>query len=294
MDWAKLWSHRFYLEEIVDEDSIRLFGLEFCSTITRMTPLFAILSVLSACLLAEAKSLLFKPLAVIVSGSYFLILYAGDSRACVFVPGLIAVYFGLLRLNGRKIVVPAMGILAGLAFFSALSGRAAIRHGLSTFPGGLVRVFGEQSGFSVVQAILDFFQGIFVTAESLQIRSGFPINYKLLAFSPLPSLIDGYSLVLLVAQHRLHRYVPMSGVGEAINFGWPFVCLLIAVLTIIVRTHMRLSTKHPAIFLLCNFLVMFSFYLLFSYPLRNGLRYAWLALYVSALTLWLQRRSERG
>jgi hypothetical protein len=60
--------------------------------------------------------------------------------------------------------------------------------------------------------------------------------------------------------------------------------VLIAELVLIIRIHARLAQRAPVVFLLCNFLIMFSIYMMLAYPVRNALRYGWVALLVAVLT----------
>jgi len=289
-DWKKLWFYQIYLQSIVDNDMAQLFGVEFTSTVMRTTPFWGISSALCVCLLTESRSPFLKSITWITSLCYFLILLSSHSRTAAFVPGLMAVYYTVLRPKGRGIIMPVMWIMTILALTSALAGRSTSEHGLSAIPFSLVRPFVDTGGVDISQIILNFFEGVFVTAESFQIKGNFPTLYKILSYSPLPSLIDGFSLIQAKSEHRLHDYVPMSGVGEAVNFGWWYVVLLIGVVTLIVRTHLRLAKDSPVIFLTCNFLIMFSTYLLFSYPLRNALRFGWLAFAISLLVMAFRRR----
>jgi hypothetical protein len=187
----------------------------------------------------------------------------------------------LLRLRRRAVVAPMMLLVTVLAIACALNGRTAYIHGVSRIPDNFVHLFDHGGANNFVQGILDFCQGIFVTAESPQVGGEFPEKYKVLAFSPLPSFIDGYDKIHVASQHRLHLYVPMSGVGEAEHFGWPFVCLLLGIYVLIARAHLQLTRGLPVVTLLCNFLLMASIYVTLTYPLRNGLRFAWLALLIA-------------
>jgi hypothetical protein len=294
VDWQKLWLHRIYLERLVDNNTVDLLGVAITETIMRSTPFFALLSIVCLCLLTGSRSVVFRVVAGLMSLCYFLILLAMNSRSAAFVPGLAAIYYSVLRLKGRAIVVPLLGCLTALTITSVLIARGTYEHGLSMILSYLVRPFTSGAPENSAQVFLDLFQGIFVTAESIQITDDFPRLYKILSFSPLPSLIDGYSKSGLQSQHRLSANVPMSGVGEAINFGWPYICLLVAGLTVMIRTHVKLAAKSPIVFLLCNFMIMFSVYLLFSYPLRLSLRYAWFAFYIALFEIirqkWLSQR----
>ncbi len=109
-------------------------------------------------------------------------------------------------------MVFVFGTLCVLTLTIVLGARTTFAHGLSMVPFYLVHPFQNETVADSIQVVLDFFQGIFVTAESFQIGGLFPLRYKILAFSPLPSLIDGYSKLVHQSEHRLSLAVPMSGI----------------------------------------------------------------------------------
>lgn len=293
-DWNKLWFYQVYLQSVASSDMVQLLGFEFASTVMRTTPFWALLSVLCVCLLMKSRSLPLKFITRVMALCYFLILLSFHSRTAAFVPGLMGVYYVVLRPRGRAVIMTLMWVMTFLAITSALSGRGTNEHGLSTVAFSLVRPFVQKGSMDIDQIILNFFEGIFVTAESFQVKGEFAQMYKILAYSPLPSLIDGYSSIQAKSEHRLHDYVPMSGIGEAVKFGWSYVFLLVLVVALVVRTHLLLIKNSPIIFIMCNFLIMFSCYLLFSYPLRNALRFSWLAFGISVVVMLFRRRAVPG
>jgi hypothetical protein len=291
-DWDSLWFYPVYLDARVDPQWVAVFGEEFSDTIMRTAPLFSILSCLAVCRLIGTRHILLKTIAIVLTVCYFLIVLSQHSRAAAFVPVLLAINFALLRLKGRRIVVPVMAFVAAITLLGVLAGRETDQHGLSVLPETILSPFISPDPIdNIAQSLMDFCQGTVVTAESLQVTGTFDRMYKILAFSPLPSFIDGYASIRADSEHRLHDYVPMSGVGEAFNFGWFYVCLLVAGLTILVRAHVRIAQINPAIFILCNFLIMFSVYMLFSYPLRNALRYYWIAVALFIVVDFARRRA---
>jgi hypothetical protein len=279
VDWQKLWLHRIYLQEIVDNNAVDTLGLSISDTVMRLTPFFAILSVVTSCLLAGSRATMFKLVAGVITLCYFVLLLAFNSRSAAILPAIAAIYFFVLKLKGRWLIVPILTALTALSVTSVLIARNTYAHGLSMILTYFLMPLSNKSD-AWLQVVMDFCQGIFITAESLQVTGDFHSMYKILAFSPLPSLLDGYSALVKVSEHRLSYAVPMSGVGEAINFGWPFVCVLIAEIALIVRAHLKLATSNPPLFLLCNFLIMFALYLIFSYPIRNALHFAWLGFFI--------------
>jgi hypothetical protein len=82
----------------------------------------------------------------------------------------------------------------------------------------------------------------------------------------------------------------MSAVGELYQFGFVFICLSILILTIFIRAHTAMAEKVPVIFLICNFLIMFSMYMMFAYPVRNALRYFWIGVFLFVAVDFAKRR----
>jgi hypothetical protein len=280
-DWSKLWLHEQYLQSLVDDRWVALLGVEFSDTISRTSALFAILATFSACRLIGTRRRAMMIVASAMSTAYFLLLLSAHSRSAAFVPAVVAVNYLVLGLKRRKIVVPIMVVVAAVSLLGSLGGRNTDRHGLSTLPETILMPITSSDVFDdVIQGLMDFCQGAVVTAESFEVPGDFDLRYKILVFSPLPSFIDGYSSIRADSQHRLHDYVPMSGVGEVWHFGWPYACFLIIILTVFVRAHATIAEKVPVVFIICNFLITFSMYLLFSYPVRNALRYYWIGVFL--------------
>src|SRR5262249_26112766 len=156
--------------------------------------------------------------------------------------------------KGRRTMVPIMVFLTVIALMGALEQRATDRHGLSTLPETILSPFASSNPLDEIsQSIMDFCQGAVVTAESFELYTDFNLKYKILAFSPLPSFVDGYSSIRSDSEQRLHDYVPMSGIGELYHFGWLYICVLLVGLTMFIRAHTALAAKAPVIFIVCNF-----------------------------------------
>jgi hypothetical protein len=294
-DWSKLWLHQQYLQPLLDDRWMALLGDEVSDTVSRTSPLFAILSTFCVCRLIGTRYRGLMIIAGAMSLFYFLLQLSLHSRAAAFVPALFAVNFTILGLKGRRIIVPVMLVVAVISLMGALEGRETDRHGFSTLLETIASPFMSTDPFRPIsEALMDFCQGTVVTAESFSLPADFDLQYKILVFSPLPSLIDGYSSVRPTSEHRLHLFVPMSGVGELYHFGWLYICVLLFGFTVFIRAHTAIADKIPAIFIICNFLIMFSIYLLFSYPVRNALRYYWIAVFVFAGVSFALRRWSKG
>lgn len=280
-DWSKIWLHEQYLQSLVDDRWVALLGDEFSDTVSRTSALIAILATFSACRLIGTRHRAMMIVASAMSIAYFLLILSAHSRSAAFVPTVVAVNYLVLGLKGRRIVIPIMVVVAAISLLGSLGGRITDRHGLSTLPETvLMPLMGSDVFDNVIQGLMDFCQGSVVTAESFEVPADFDLRYKILAFSPLPSFIDGYSSIRADSQFRLHDYVPMSGVGEVWHFGWPYACFLIIIWTVFVRAHAAIAEKVPVVFIICNFLITFSVYMMFSYPVRNALRYYWIGVFL--------------
>jgi len=292
-DWGKLWLHRGYGESLVDvgmKSPLR----EIAATVNRMTPMLAIIAPLCALVLRGSEHSMLSFASKAFTAFYFAFLFGEHSRTAAFIPAIAAAFYLALRLRGRSLWIPVFGLLALLSLASALKNRGADAHGLSSIPQSIATTIADRPNENVLIVLTNFCEGMFVTAESLQLTDAFTARYTILSFSPFPSVVDTFSSIRVGDEHRLHEYMPMSGMGEVIRFGWPFVVLLVLIVLWAVRLHCRLATRSPAIFLICNFLIMFSVYLLFSYPLRSALRYAWVAVALSLLVGRLTKHKDRS
>lgn len=279
-DWETLWSYKVYLSSIVDQRMFQFFGSTLSETIIRSALAVAILSSVCFCLSSNMGSPILKVVSAFYSLFYYLFFFSEHSRAAVLVPAFIGMNYFVMRPNVRKYLVPVFTIIFFFTLASAGEGRGHSEHGFASIPSNFSRYFSENIGDESLSVVVNLCEGIFSTAESLQIKAPFNSQYKILTFSPLPSFIDGFSDIRKSSEHRLHAYVPMSGIGEAINFGWPAFVLLILIYFLLIRSHSAIAKTYPTLFLLCNFLILFSLYHLLAYPLRNGLRFAWIAWFI--------------
>jgi len=282
-DWDLLWYNTEYLSPVVDQRSLSLFGSVFTDTIARMTLLFAVLAPIGLYASLNLKKSFLAYGFLFFCIFYFLLEFALHSRSAAVITILIATLHYTMGRKFRRTIIFLLAILSIFSLICALESRNNEKHGFSSIPDTISDAFDHDVSDTSEMIITNFCQGIFSVAESLQVNDPFETRYKLLAFSPLPSFIDGYADILENQAHRLHLYVPMPGIGEVFNFGWPFVSLLIALYVTTIRLHSRLAATKPMLFLLCNFLIMFSLYHILTYPLRNGLRYLWFALFITLI-----------
>ena len=295
VEWSELWFYETYLVVGMDARWVAILGDRFSDAVLKMGSGFAILSCLCVCALIGTRHTTLKILAAALTLFYFTLLVSQHSRAAVFFPVMLAINFALLRVKGRTIVIPVLLVVAAISVMGALIGRGTGRHGFSSLLETVTSPFVDYDPIvAMSHALMDICQGIIVTIESLQLTPDFSWRYRILPFSPFPSFIDGYSAIREASEYRLHDYVPMSGAGEVYHFGWFFVGLLLFGYIALIRAHTRTAAKNPAIFILCNLLITMSLYILFAYPLRNALRFYWIAVVLVVIAGVAARRSAKS
>lgn len=283
-DWNLLWRSAGYLLPIMDSESIRSVGGGVAGTVSRsLLPVVILAAIGLYATVHLGKSLLIGPYAAICI-FHFLVLFSLHSRSAAIVPLFIAATHYLLGRRFRRTVVLLLIVASLLSLACALQGRGRYHaQGFASIPLTIEGFFNADPTASIGNIFVNLSEGIFSVAESLQIDKPFSTRYMLLAFSPLPSFIDGYAYIRATDEHRLHFFAPMSGIGEAIAFGLPFVFLLAMLYATAIRLHLRLVERRPLVFIVCNSLILFSSYHILAYPIRNGLRYLWLAILIAVL-----------
>lgn len=200
------------------------------------------------------------------------------SRYFVLQLFLIAVFLQLFKRKGVSLGAVIMGILAFLAYSTVISVRRASVGKIGDF--GLVPTLQFVMDGSFLLSDMWFFVffysfgGGFSVAEALT-REGvwYPLQYKLLAFSPLPSMIDGYGAVRNLAP-RINVMTPFSSFAEAYHFGplylAGFLAFLFMVLVVLTRFWRR-TTGRIAFVLVGP--AYYSLFCMHIYRLRHTIRW---------------------
>lgn len=197
---------------------------------------------------------------------YFTITFAGHSRFTVAFAGATA---GILFVSGKRRLAGIFGVLALIAYSSALAGRNSGTHGLSVIWSSALT--GLSPSFEQIQRIItNFFEGVYNQGEVfLHIHREHPDIYKMLSFSPLPSFIDGYSSNALPSQLRYHTFVPIGATSEVLMFGWQYALIYWSFVAIIYRIVIKsFSSSNIYIPIVALVIFLFAFYAQFTYPTR--------------------------
>ena len=139
------------------------------------------------------------------------------------------------------------------------------------------------------------FSGGFVMGEIFQ-RSNlyYPLNYKLLSFSPFPSLIDGFSSIQEFG-HKIFIFGPFSSFAEAYHFGLGYFIFFILFLAIVIFQTTKLWKMKPGVSV---FILLVPFYYsvfrMQAYPLRGVFRMLLLALILATYQISRIQTSGRN
>ncbi len=215
-------------------------------------------------------------MAVILGANLFalnVIALAGASRTAVIPAAAVAVTLFLFGAKKHKIAAGLL-VLLGLTFVAvALIGRSIDEFGISSIPKYFVVLLSEEGSSYIGGVLLNLSQGIFVTTDSIYLGGSFPLEYKVLSFSPFPSLIDGFNAIRTRYQIRLHLFVPMSAFGEVYNFGWMWVLGFALFLGALFRANAKMdAAKNPFISIISSLLIFVFFVMANAYPMRNVFR----------------------
>lgn len=218
--------------------------------------------------------------------------------------GLCAMSFLLVsKSRYRKIFalfLLGLGVWLVLASFSM---RATRQYGLETFLEHGV-FLDDLDRFALLRASHLIFGGANLLQFGLAKPLEFDSMYALLSFSPLISAFDGYSNYKVVDSSTTLMFwenksgtiwAPVSGLGEAAAFGWPYVVFLFGVITLTARECQKLiNSVGGEIAAIPTSLFILGVVIITMYPIRNGFRFILLALIIAwLLSRWVAAKRRR-
>jgi hypothetical protein len=283
VDFDKWWVNFNYLTPLTSQDVDALAPV--ASLVFLASPFVSMvcsaLIVVSLYYRLHVFALLFAIFALL----HFVTYFGLHSRVSAITPAIIATLWWFLKLRGRRVVLIASFACAVSCLACALVGRGMAVHGVSSIPATIEATIDNGIEGNTSLVLTNFTEGIFVTAEGFTINHLYPLSYKALSLSPLPSLIDGFASIRPRFAIRLSPYVPVGGITEALNFGYIYIIFLVAIYYISVRLNLYFVKRYPVFFLVCNFLIFFSLYHISDYALRNALKYLWMSDYLGAIVI---------
>ena len=285
--WDLIWYNRIYLT-IVPEFSLETSN--FVSvTLFQMYPMIGLAAVAAAVYAFYANRKQYFLLLLPFAAWHVLFAIASHSRYSVvyfLLAGLLAAI--LSKSKPAALILVLLGIMTHL---SVLEGRNTGHHGLSSLPFYFENfyTFATQHGFD---ALSNFFEGAFVTAEYFGREFHYATIYKVLSLSPLISSIDGYAAVREVFAIPLHDFVPNSAVSEVLSFGIVYAAIFFSVQLLAGRISAELMSRRPGVGpLILNSTVLLGSYLQFAYSTRTVFR---VFVYALIICLIIRYRSGRA
>jgi hypothetical protein len=163
--------------------------------------------------------------------------------------------------------------------------------------------FETSSGDFSANLLTLTFSGGYVLADALRHADlWYPTGYKILSFSPLPSIIDGFGMSYLHYQHRVAWWIPYSCIAEAYHFGFWYMLFYVSFVGVLLcRLQWCWYRLPPSLSLAVSGPAFVSMLAMHSYPIRNTFRMFVLSLILSFTVPWLlahqaarRRRSVAG
>jgi hypothetical protein len=289
LDWEFYVQYSTYLS--VRDPAVVDVDVPILGALHRLQSLLGLLlaMILIASLMARRGPL------VLLSGiifSYLFVLGVGQgSRVASIQLGLLGFYLLAFRKGGTRLIGIALVLLAVVVLVRVLAIRGTGAYGFGPF------FFYEEAGAlepldSLIGILRGFLGGGFVLGAGFlaDASAKYPLLYKVLSFSPLPSFLDGFEDVRH-AEIRVNFHAPYSGILEAYLFGWRWFVLLLAAVgatTFVCEAIKRRDGVLAALPASLIFLAGFAFIQL--YPLRNCIRIMLVALAIAlAQSVWRRR-----
>ena len=144
--------------------------------------------------------------------------------------------------------------------------------------------------------LINVFGGGFVIADAwLYPKFQYPLKYKILSFSPLPSILDTYGSVQKYSKlNRTKPPAPFSNFVEVYEFGLPYMVFFYGFLILFFYVASRFWKSRVD---LTAFLVLLPAYFaclkMFAYGLRHTMRFFYLSLFLALFIAYRERAASR-
>lgn len=288
--WDIFWFNDTYLL-IASTEGLRINNI-LTQTLHMLAPLNGLI-----CCIFFALSIVFNNkktiLILFLPVIFFLLLKIGDhSRLSSLYFGVMAIilYFSNKNMN-NKIIFPILLIISYFCLLNSLTGRSLGFHGFSAITKFFDNIYLAFVNGEYLNSFGNIFEGAFVHGESFEfLNYQYPQIFKILSFSPFPSLVDGYNTNAHHYSLRLHTYVPMGATGELLIFGIQYVFIYFMIVFFSIYTSIKVFNKnYLVVFLISLFLIILASYLQFTYPIRNILRFLYIAIFINLMALYIPR-----
>lgn len=230
---------------------------------------------------------------LLVPFSFYLLLKIGfHSRSAALYLGVMA---GLLMLSSKKndkyIFSPFLFLLSFFVLINSLVGRNTNIHGISSLAYLLENVYVGINNGILNDVLANIFEGSFVLGDTFfYLYHSYPEIYKVLSISPFPSFIDGFSHKALSYEFRLHAFVPMSALGELLIFGYFYIFAYFTIIFFALYFCIKSAQKKKTLlFFVVLTLISLASYLQFAYPVRNVMRFFYIAIFLCLIFIYIPK-----
>jgi len=273
LDWSLLYLNYEY-QIIKTPNLISQDGGTFFRIFHFLFRLIGIFSAVFLCYSVARKRPLLLVVSLLVTAYCFFLLFIGESR---WVNVYIAVFFiSRLVLFKRKptyFEYLIWGAVFVLLFCKVIVGRNYGIYGISAQLKIFSYLFEIDFANIILGLFINFSDGFINLANSIELRTNYSEEYKLLSFSPLPSSIDGFSSILELNERRINFYVPFNSISEAWSFGGVYFALLTFLLiAFIYSCDLIYSISKPLVQSLILAIALWNLFYMFGYPIRNVMR----------------------
>lgn len=197
-----------------------------------------------------------------------ILMLAQNSRWAPLYFFIMCLYCVILK-KGRLIIYVLFSI--GFIFFlKVLIGRGLYNQGISSILESFYAIRIDSLIFYLLGFLNNIGEGALGFANAELIAPTYDLKYKILSFSPFPSLIDGFSSIKSYSEFRISTNVPFSSISEARWFGGLFLLLFHSSLIFLLKTANKIfySTKGILPITILAFICWIIF-TMNSYPVRN-------------------------
>lgn len=289
IDWTALWYNRRYL--LLSSTLGLSINNEFTALVQELALLVGVVSAFGfAASLSTGHRFMALGFAIVL-GWHVVLALANSGRSAAVYLFVVAAVAAVMMRRWRWIVASGFASLALLCLLMALAGRQARAFGISVIADHMWAAI-KSAPQRMLVVLGNLTQGIFVTNDGFILNPQHQERYKLLSFSPFPSVVDGFESVRRIAEIRLHTYVPMSAITEVVAFGPLYAAAAALSLVLGIRLSILAAQRGQV---LLSVLTGAWLFLIFvqagAYPMRNVFRQELIAIVALVIAMWVPRRA---
>src|ERR1700688_1881251 len=207
-----------------------------------------------------------------------------------------AMYLTQVILSHRTRVLAHFLFVIGILFtmHTSLEGRAYLEQGIGPWLERVPNTSVVDLFKSIGAALNNIFDGVVVLAQTVKARPSYEAPYTWLSFLPSISLIDGFDSIRSLYDYDLAPNVPVSAIGEAYFFGFPYWTLFLFQIGILYFLSSRIcAVMNGPKGLVIVVLIYFIIISISQYSIRTSSRLIYFEIVLMSVMLILRKVSPR-